>query len=291
MAHAAGVLAFFAAELDLVRDVPRWRRIEHAFRERTRRLFDAEAGRFRDWLIAEDRFQGDLGAQQPYWGIDAGRFSVQSLIPLLIGESLAETEVWRHAGPPWTWWPSWTYSLVESAAAAGLYSRTGELVFDTIDRVYRITTRRQPGSLARPLPGSSPEFWPADWRTYGGSDAYGWGATTANLLIRHLFGFKESRATDGWVAELTPALPRAFLEPGLRYGIRRLNYRSLVFDLEYVVEPQAIRVELDLGDALRVCRVERIDQSTSPTHVRGLPARSRHVFQVERAHRYRVRLE
>src|SRR5207253_3687921 len=146
-----------------------------------------------------------------------------------------ETEVWRHAAAPWTLWPSWTWSLVESASAAGLYARISQLACETIDRVYRATTRRDLGSLARPMPGSSPEFWPADWRTYGGSDAYGWGATTANLLIRHLFGFKESRVTAGWVAELTPAFPRSLLVVGQRYGLRRLNYRGLRFDLAYTV--------------------------------------------------------
>jgi hypothetical protein len=101
--------------------------------------------------------------------------------------------------------------------------------------VYRVTTRRELGSLRRPLPGASPEFWPEDWATYGGSDAYGWGATTANLLIRHLFGFKESLATDGWVADLTPAFPAEMLRPGAEYGIENLNYRGLQFRLTYSV--------------------------------------------------------
>ena len=116
--------------------------------------------------------------------------------------------------------------FVEARLYAALDTQLGREIA-TIDRVYRLTTRRELGSLARPLPGSSPEFWPADWRTYGGSDAYGWGATTANLLIRHLFGFKESRVTDGWIAELTPAFPTPLLIAGQRYGMRGLNYRGL----------------------------------------------------------------
>lgn len=284
VAHAAGVLTFFAVELGLVEDVPRWRRLEDNFRERTRLLFDTSAGRYRDWLIAEGRFQ-EPSTHNPYWGIDACRFSAQSLTPLLIGEPLAEAEVWRHACRPWTWWPSWTYSLIESAAVAGLYAPIGELVFETVDRVYRVTTRRELGSLARPLPGCSPEFWPTDWRTYGGSDAYGWGATTANLLIRHLFGFKESRETAGWVAELTPALPRALLKSGQKYGIRRLNYRGLVFDVWYVVETPGLRIELDLRNVVRECRVDGGDEPIV------LAARSQHVFQVKVGQRYTLRLQ
>ena len=242
LAHAAGVLALFAGELG--RDAQRWRSIERDYRERTRQLFDASASRYRDWLIDEQRPQEPCPGHQ-YWGIDPCRYSAQSLSPLLIGLPLDEAEVWRHAAPPWTLWPSWTWSLVESAAAAGLYRGVGNLVFQTIDRVYRATTRRELGSFARPMPGSSPEYWPEDWRTYGGSDAYGWGATTANLLIRHLFGFKESMQTDGWVAELTPALPDRMLTPGARYGIRRLNYRGLQFELTYTVVADGLIARLD----------------------------------------------
>jgi hypothetical protein len=256
MAHAAGVLGFFAAELGLPYDVRRWRGVADAFRTRTRQLFDPQAGRYRDWSIAEGRFQ-EPHPEKPYWGVDACRFSAQSLTPLLIGETLAADEIWRHACPPWTLWPSWTYSLVESAAAAGYSAEVAELAFETIDRVYRVTTRRELGSLARPLPGSAPEFWPADWRTYNGSDAYGWGATTANLLIRHVVGFKESRQTDGWVAELTPALPRLLRQPGQRYGLGNLNYRGLVFDLAYSVLQTGLSIELELRGLARGCTVSQ----------------------------------
>jgi hypothetical protein len=286
LAHAASVLAFFAQELGLPRDD--WESIENQFRERTRRLFDAAPARYRDWLIAEQQFQEPSPATL-YWGVDACRYSAQSLTPLLIGEPLAEAEVWRHARPPWTLWPSWTISLIESAAAAGLYKPIGALAVETIDRVYRNTTRRTLGELQRPMPGTSPEFWPEDWRTYGGSDAYGWGATTANLLIRHVFGFKESHETDGWTAELTPALPRALLELGGRYGIRRLNYRGLVFDVSYIAEPRDLLVELNLWGAPRECSVDQLDAPHGNVYDgRGL--RAVHCFPVQLGHRYRVRL-
>jgi hypothetical protein len=249
VAHAAGVLAFFAEQLGL--DPARWRQLERDYRERTRNMFDPAARRYRDWLIAEQRHQADC-PDRPYWGIDACRSSAQSLTPLLLGLPLDAREVWQHAAPPWTLWPSWTWSLVESAAAAGLYAGVGQLAFDIIDRVYRVTTRRELGSLTRPMPGSSPEFWPEDWRTYGGSDAYGWGATTANLLIRHLFGFKESIDTVGCVFDLTPALPPALLRSGARYGIGPLTYRGRRFDLTYTVESDGLRVEIDLDGSRKV---------------------------------------
>lgn len=249
LAHAAGVLALFSAELG--RDAQRWRDLEANYRARTAQLFDPIEGRFCDWLTAENRPQADC-PDLPYWGVDACRYSAQSLTPGLIGLVLPEAEVFRHFTPPWTLWPSWTWSLVESAAAAGLYSAVGELAYNTIDRVYRVTTRRELSALRRPMPGSSPEFWPEDWSTYAGGDAYGWGATTANLLIRHLFGFKESLATDGWVADLTPAFPTEMLHPGAEYGIENLNYRGQRFDLTYSVLDQArLLATFDMPDGRR----------------------------------------
>ena len=239
VAHAAGVLAFFCDEQRI--DATRWRELHADYRERTRRLF--EAGRYRDWLIDEQCLQSDC-PERPYWGIDPCRYSAQSLTPLLVGLSLDEREVWRHATPPWTLWPSWTWSLVESAAAAGLYAGVGELAYQTIDRVYRATTRRSLAEFARPLPGCAPEFWPEDWRTYGGSDAYGWGATTANLLIRHLFGLKESLQTDAWSLDLAPALPASLRTPGAHYSVRNLPYRGRRFDLTYAVTPDGLEATL-----------------------------------------------
>ena len=248
-AHAAGVLAFFAGELGL--DGSRWRSLEAEYRSRTTQLFDPIEQRFRDWLIAQGRSQSTC-PETLYWDIDPCRYSAQSLTPLLLGLSLPEAEVWRHAVPPWTLWPSWTWSLVESAAAVGLYPGVGQLAFTTIDRVYRVTTRRELGGFRRPLPGCSPEFWPEDWRTYGGSDAYGWGATTANLLIRHLFGFKESLETHAWVADLTPAFPAELLRRGARYAIERLNYRGRQFDLTYtVLSEDRLRATFDFDGAHR----------------------------------------
>ncbi|MBV9898925.1 MAG: hypothetical protein JO020_32620 [Chloroflexi bacterium] len=248
VAHAAGVLAFFAAELG--EDAMRWQNLSADYRGRTRSLFDRTEQRYRDALI---RGEHPDCTDTLYWGVDSCRNSAQSLTPLLLGLPLPESEVERHIAPPWTLWPSWTWSVVESAAAAGLYQRVGELAFDTIDRVYRVTTRRELGSLRRPMPGCSPEFWPEDWRTYGGSDAYGWGATTANLLIRHLFGFKESLDTSVCVFDLTPAFPPHMLRAGAEYGIHHLNYRGLAFDLTYtVLDNERLRATVDLPRANRV---------------------------------------
>jgi hypothetical protein len=262
MAHAAGVLAFFADEVG--QDSSRWRRLEADYRERTRSMFDPDAARYRDHLLPPSdaaRIQPDC-PERPYWGVDACRYSAQSLTPLLLGLPLDALEVRRHLTPPWTLWPSWTWSVVESAAAAGLFAEVGQAAFEIVDRVYRVTTRRDLGSLQRPMPGSSPEFWPEDWRTYGGSDAYGWGATTANLLIRHLFGFKESSDTSACVFDLTPAFPASMLSLSHHYAIRQLSYRGRHFDLAYTVLAGRLRVDLEHAGVRQTFEVPNAERLT-----------------------------
>jgi hypothetical protein len=243
-------------------------------------------GGYRDWLVDERRFQQPM-PEQLYWGTDTGRFSPLGLTPMLLGEPLSADELWQHARGPWTWWPSWTYVLVECAAAARTPS-IGALVADLVERVYRVTTRRDMTELSRPLPGAAPEFWPEDWTTYQGHDGYGWGATTANLLMRHLFGFRESRQTDHWTVDLAPSFPPTFLEPGRRYAIRTLLYRGRVFDLAYTVTADGLRAELDLRDAPMRCYVQ--DAHGQPVYASD-GAQTVHVFGLANEQRVTVQLQ
>ena len=153
-----------------------------------------------------------------------------------------------------------------------------------------VGSRRGLGELNRPTPGASPEFWPQDWRTFQGSDAYGWGATTANLLIRHLMGFKESRTTRGWVAVLAPALPGWLRQPGRRYTLRRVLYRGLTFDLSYTVaEAGLLEAELDLGEASRACQVRELGPGGRAVYASRRPA-ARHRFRLRTGEAYRLEL-
>jgi hypothetical protein len=293
LAHAARVMAFFAAELG--RETREWRAIEEVFRARTRQLFDPAAGRYRDWLVAEARFQEPCSTS-PYWGVDACRWSPQALTPLLLGETLAAEEIWAHATPPWTCWPSWTTTLVESAAADSdrHIGRISALARQLIEHVYTITTRREVDALLRPLPGSAPEFWPADWSTYDGNDAYGWGATSATLLLRHLVGLKESRQTDGWVLELTPALPDEWRRADARLTVGNLSYRDLRFDLSYEADANGSWLTtIDLGAVRRQATVEVLGTARAEAWepVCQTPTATRHSFVVTSGRRYRLRFE
>ncbi len=293
-AHAASVLAFFAGELGLAdAERERWRAVERASAERTRALFDASEGRFRDWLTRERRFQ-EPRPEERYWGVDSRRFSPLSLTPLLGAATPTQVEALRrevrlHAGPPWTAWPSWTYALVECASAAGLHREAAEIAWSVVERVYRCTTRRTLDEHARPMPGAAPEYWPHDWREFRASDAYGWGATTANLLLRHVVGLQESDHTERWVLDLVPGMPDALLERGRELRVRRFLYRGLLLDLTYRVTPTGLEAQLDLPEA-RTCLVEQPGQTAGSVYAGLRPAR-RHVFPVEVGRRYRLSLD
>jgi hypothetical protein len=288
MAHAAAVMRFFATELGRSDDLPRWRQLEYVYRQRTRQLFDAREGRYRDWLTQEGRRQQPR-PEQLYWGVDSCRWSPLGLTPLVIGEPLDSNEVWQHAQPPWIWWPSWTYAIVESAVVAGDFERVGELAAEIVERVYRVTTRHELGTLERPMPGCAPELWPEDWRTYQGHDAYGWGASTANLLLRHIVGFKESRVTERWALDLAPALPRQLRAAGQRFGIRQLSYRGVHFDLEYVAAASGVLpTTLRLRSEQRRCAVWSSDGEV--VYTSGQSSAVRHEFELRNGLVYRVEL-
>ncbi len=292
MAHAADVVAFFAEELGRDADAERWRVVRDLFRRRTRELFDPGLGRFRDWLLADQRFSEPL-AEQPYWGVDSVRFSPLALTPLLGGTATPEqvaalrTELPLHITPPWTLWPSWCSTVLDCAGAAGLSELAGEAAARIAERVYRWVDRRTLAEGARPMPGASPEFWPLDWRGYAAADAYGWGATTANLLIHHVLGLHESRHTASWELELVPGLPSAWRQPGHRYTVRHVAYRGRVFDLTYVVEADAVRGELEL-DRPAACTL-RSPESGEILYESTAPAQ-RHRFPVRVAQRHTLAL-
>lgn len=291
MALSASTMALFAGELGLVDQKQRWGRVAAAYRRRTRRMFDPVPGRFRDWLIQEHRFQGE-GTGEQYWGADSLRFSPLSLTPLLGGVATQEQaqalrrEVELHCTAPWTSWPSWCHVLAECGSAAGLHGLIGEMAWGVIDLMYRRNNRRSLAEAPRPTPGASPEYWPQDLRDWNASDAYGWGATTANLLLRHLFGLQESRSTRTWVLDLVPALPQALLQNGRIYTVRNFQYRGLLLNLSYAWNGDSIEAELELHEARR-CVVRAAGGST--VHRSRLPS-SLHAFKLVNGHRHRLLL-
>ena len=76
------------------------------------------------------------------------------------------------------------------------------------------------------------------------------------------------------------------LTPGARYAIRRLNYRGTAFDLTFAVEADGLRVELELRDIERMCRVER----DGTTVYASRSAAARHEFASRVGNRDQIRL-
>ncbi|MCC6175136.1 MAG: hypothetical protein IT305_07515 [Chloroflexi bacterium] len=196
MAQSAGVLARFAEALGKASDAEYWHTVAAQYAERTRQLWDPGEGRFRDWDARHGRFLAPSG-EANYWGIDPCRYSALAFTPLLAGiadrdQTVALVhELDAYSGPPWTLWPSWSYVVLEAGLAAGARALTGRIAAEIVDRVYaELDVRTVPGT-AWPTPGVAREYWPLDLSTWGSCEGYGWGANTASLLVRQVFGFLE----------------------------------------------------------------------------------------------------
>jgi len=201
MAHAARVMARFAARLARPADQRAWADHAEAFAHRTGQLWD--------------------GARYADFDARAGRFSpvqdVMLLAPLALGVAPAEHAAASRrqvqaVGLDDVTWPMFAWTAVEAAMAAGLPDKASHLAWAICDRAYGFWDARvvQP---QRTLPGISCEYWPASGRC--GGEGYGWGAFTIHLLIHTLVGFTP---TDDGVT-LRPNLPAAWREPGHRYTL------------------------------------------------------------------------
>ena len=254
MSHSAAILAFFARELGWESIASTWRRVAATYRRRTRRLWDAQSGRFRDWDKRRKAFVAPSGGAD-YWGSDPTRFSPLSLTPLLFDVATGaqrerlRAEVEFYDAPPTTEWPSWSWAVLESATWAGFHDFAARMAADIVERVYRANDRRSYEGPPSPMPGVSPEYWPLEPASFGGSAGYGWGANTAAMLMRQVVGFLESGSTAGCRFRLVPGLPDfGAAEGGRQYRVANLGYRSQRFDLTYEPTAEGIEATLELAE-------------------------------------------
>ncbi len=247
VAEAVRNLATYARILGLNDDEERWRELAAYRTERTREMF--LDGWFRDV---------DVRTGEPI--ILPDYYDIMMLAPVTCG--VATDEQTRAIAPMmeyfvshprfWLDWPSFVFPFTEAAWNAGRHQLISDALFTVADRVYSRLDVRDVVWLDREtmhnrIPGVSYEFWPCDDRIPGGgSENYGWGATMPINIIRGIFGFHESSdpGVSGFV--LTPTIPTALLTPGRSYGITRLRYRGLEFDLMCTVgDGGTLDVELD----------------------------------------------
>jgi hypothetical protein len=168
-----------------------------------------------------------------------------------------------------------------------MHQFAGETAWSVLDRVYRQNDRRTLAEYARPTPGVAREFWPQDLHDWKAGDAYGWGATTANLLLRHLMGIQESAETSTWSLDLVPAIPRPLQIVGRTYGVRHSLYRGRTFDLSYEWSTDGLAAVLSLPESVR-CRIFRQGKRT-PVYRSKRAART-HRFLLENGALHRLTL-
>jgi hypothetical protein len=263
MALSAGVMRRFAIVLDKREDQQAWQAVESDYLDRTHELWDPTEGRFRDWDARSGCFLAPAG-EANYWGIDTCRYSALAFTPLLAGivddatRDALRRELAHYDGPPWTLWASWSYVVLEAAPLTGDRAFAGRVAGEIVSRVYEELDARQITAPAHPTPGVSREYWPLDLDSWASCEGYGWGANTASLLVRQIFGFVEGPYLDdsvghgtapavdstaqaaGWSApclsfDLKPALPEPLLIPGREYWLVNLPYRGARLSLGYRV--------------------------------------------------------
>lgn len=293
LCHSAGILAGFAREVGDVAGEQRWSAVADDFARRTQQLWDADAGRFRDW---DKRVHGFLpsGGGQEYWDTDPLRYSALSFTPVVAGIATTEqlirlrAEVAFYDAPPWCLWPSWSYVVAEAATAAGWHDFTRTLAYRIVSRVYRQNDRRSLANAPRPTPGTAPEFWPLDLADFTGSDGYGWGATTTSLWVRQIFGFLEAENTSAMSFVLVPNLPDEWLIPGRCFGFANVPYRGVHLELGYEVTERGM-VAMVRADQPSVLHVEGSDRTDALIEVDQDGRGGR--FSVELGRSYRVTLD
>jgi hypothetical protein len=304
MAFSAAVLARFADVLGDPAAAARWRTVEADFARRSRSLWDAREGRFRDWDARAGQFLMPSGASS-YWGVDPCRYSALAFTPLLAGLVDAEQrdglgrELRHYTGPPWTLWASWSYLVLEAALLAGERALAGRVAAEIVGRVYDELDAREIASPAHPTPGVAREYWPLDLDSWASCEGYGWGANTASLLMRQIFGFLEgpyledlapradtttdsaARGPAGWRVRrlqfrLAPSLPPALLVPGREYRVASLPYRGARLTLGYRVEPPST------GAADRPGNLALLVSAGGPTHCQVADEGGERIYSSER---------
>jgi hypothetical protein len=266
MALSAGVLRRFAAVLGRTDDLTRWRRVESEYLARTRQLWDPAERRFRDWDARNGRFLAPAG-EPNYWGIDPCRYSALAFTPLLAGladdeiRSGLRAELQQYDSPPWTLWASWSYVVLEAAPNTGDLTFAGRVAAEIVSRVYDELDARKIDAPSHPTPGVAREYWPLDLDAWASCEGYGWGANTASLLVRQIFGFFEGPYLDesetrlsfsddedelpaGWRSrclsfELRPALPSHLMIAGNEYWLTNLPCRGSRLSLGYRVADES----------------------------------------------------
>ncbi len=255
MAHAAGALAEWSAQLRDAGGEAQWRALERRYAAKTQSLWNG-----RDWFQDFDTRRGativppppehgqlrrEVGQAAPIFLGVATAAQARAMLPLL-------REYRAHPGY-YLEWASLVLPYLESLWTAGERRLAGEVAADIAARIYSSTDRRAPGTQGLGWPGVSCEMW--DLNGAVGGEGYGWGATLVAHLIRSVAGFRET--SDPLRLELSPAIPERLAQPGKRYTIANLRYRGDALRLSHSVRADGrIDVEGEWAGATRCVSAE-----------------------------------
>ena len=284
MALSAGILRDMFRYIGGTDEATRWDAVTYDYAARVQQLWDGATGRFRDWDVRAGRF---IEGSSTYWETDPNRFSPLSLTPALLDlpeeqRAALRRELVHYDTAPWRWWPSWSGTLGEVAAALGDDGWAARFVEKIVDRVYRENDRRTQAPDERPTPGGAREYWPEPLGKFTGNDAYGWGAETLPLLLRHIVGFHED--DTGWRSvrfTLIPGMPDGWRGT---YALANIQYRAAALDLTYTVADDGTMTAQIVSRPPFSCRVTSADGSV----LLDAPADSPASFPVRNGERYAV---
>ncbi|MHB8647965.1 MAG: hypothetical protein ACYDAR_19460 [Thermomicrobiales bacterium] len=287
MALSAGILRDMFQQIGDADEATHWDAVAREYAARVQALWDGATGRFRDWDVRANRF---IEGSSAYWETDPNRFSPLALTPALLDlpeeqRAALRRELEHYDTAPWRWWPSWSGTLGEVAAALACDAWAARFVAKIVDRVYRENDRRTQRQDERPTPGGAREYWPESLGKFTGNDTYGWGAETLPLVMRHIVGFRED--DDGWRGlrfTLVPGLPEDWRGT---YTLTNIQYRAVALDLTYTVADDGTMTAQIVSRPPLRCRVT----TTDGTLLLDAPANSPALFSVRNGERYAVTLD
>jgi hypothetical protein len=136
----------------------------------------------------------------------------------------------------WLEWPPGIFTFIEAAWNASEPGIAADVIAGIADRVYQRTDARDvlygDGPLSYRVPGVANEFWPVRTIPAGGEN-YGWGATLPMTIIRSIIGFREHASSNDQEFSLSPSIPDSLRSHGTTFGINRLHFRGVTFDVQY----------------------------------------------------------
>jgi hypothetical protein len=121
---------------------------------------------------------------------------------------------------------------LEACWQVGLTRLASQVLFSTVDRIYRYWDRRvwQEGEA---MPGVSVECWGLEKPLF--SEGYGWAATLPLHIIRSLIGYREYQPEFQTAFLLRPNLPDEFMVSGNMYAIHQLKFQDKILSFSYKI--------------------------------------------------------